>query len=195
MSIPGVWKFSRQVGGQTPAPGGKYSSSSGITPSCGAPWIFADGLWRCLSAQTVSGLVFERGANPYSLERLGSMQVPVCSRILTVSPFISSWHRSLGRFMPRLAKLLEILPFLHFQRLGPQWEWSTATAAGQLDARAQLLPTALRRCRASVSIHQAHIMGTWSCRKPVCHMRSPVPWQMNQQLVSVEGDGLSRRIT
>ena len=74
------------------------------------------------------------------------MQVPVCSCILTVSPLISFWRRSLARFMPRLAKLLEILPFLHFQRLGPQWERSTAVAAGQLDARSQLLPTARWRC-------------------------------------------------
>lgn len=61
-----------------------------------------------------------RRENPYSLERPGSTQVPVGPHILTVSPLISSWHRSLARFMPRLAKLLEILSFLHFHCLGPQ---------------------------------------------------------------------------
>lgn len=74
----------------------------------------------------------KRGENPASLERLGSMQVPVC--ILTGSPLISSWHWFVDWFMPPLAKLLEILPFLHLQCLCPQWERSTAVAVGQLDA-------------------------------------------------------------
>lgn len=104
-----------------------------------------------------------RGANPYSLERLGSMQVPFCSHILTVRPLISSWHQSLAWFIPHVAKLLEILSFLHSQCLGPQWERSTAVASGQLDTGSQLLLTACWRCPASASVHQAHVTGTRSC--------------------------------
>lgn len=95
------------------------------------------------------------------------MQVPVCSCVLTMSPWISSWHWSLAWFMPSLAKFLEILPFLHFYCLGPQWKQSIAVATGQLDACSQLLPTAHWKSRASVSIHQVHITELLSL---MCHM-------------------------
>lgn len=112
----------------------------------------------------------KRGANPDSLERLGSMHVPAWSCILTVSTLISSWHWSLDWFMPPLAKLLETLPFLHFQCLCPQWQWSTAMAVGQLDACSWLLPTAPWSCQVGGSTGQVHAMGTWSSQRPVSHM-------------------------
>lgn len=125
--------------------------------------VFADGLWRCLSAQAVSGLASKRGENPYSLERLESMEVPVCSHTLTLSPLISSWHWSLAWFISHVAKLLEILPFMHFQRLGSQWEQSTAMATGQMEVHSQLLPTAHWGCQAST--HKTLIVST---QRPVC---------------------------
>lgn len=112
----------------------------------------------------------KRGENPDSLERLGSMQMSAWSCILTGSPSISSWHWSVDWFMSPLAKLLEILPFLHLQCLCPQWERSTAVAVGQLDACSWLIPTGLWRCQIGGSTGQVHAMGTWSCLRPVSHM-------------------------
>lgn len=114
-------------------------------------------------------MMCKRGANPDSLERLESTQVPAWSCILTASPLIPSWHWLLDWFMSPSAKLLEILPFLHFQCLGPQWEWSTAMAVGQLDACSQLLPTTHWRCQVSGSTGQVHAMDTWSSQRPVRH--------------------------
>lgn len=96
--------------------------------------------------------------------------MPAWSHILTVNPLISSWHWSPDRFMAPLAKLLEILPFVHLQCLCPQWEWSTAVAVGQLDACSWLLPTVCWRCRVSGSTGQVYARGTWCCQRPVSHM-------------------------
>lgn len=136
--------------------------SLGLFQVAGCPG-FLQMYFRAVSAMC------KRGANPDSLERLGSMHVPAWSCIFTVSPLISSWHWSLEWFMPPLAKLLEILPFLHFQCLCPEWQWSTAMAVGQLHACSWLLSTA-HWWQVGGSTGQVHAMGTWSCQRPVSHM-------------------------